>query len=143
MNFFIHTVLISITLTRCAIPSNIRWVISDIQDSHSVACQKNNLDIYIPTVNAPTWNYYTLKYVVEELLKKNLSANSGIKSCCATGLWCNLNNECSTAGFGDTFSNFGWINNDNYAYPVYTCISENIRAMKYQISINESLSNNS
>ena len=73
------------------------------------------------------WNTSRLRQVVVGQLgltvDKNTSA-SGLKGCCAPGLWCSANTgKCFTQGFGSQFVNGEWLVGNTDARPVVACYS--------------------
>lgn len=102
---------------------DIHWVLAQIGETQSTACARNNYDPLNSDLHVINWNETVLNDVVGNVLQLNVStggSNSyGLVGCCAPGLWCK-NGLCFTQGFGQ-FSNFGWLQSDSTAVPVYTC----------------------
>jgi len=116
--------LIYITLAPLVegLPQNATWVIAESGETQIQACTRINLaPLYMGDIDL-VWNTSSLQSVVNLLNRKSYSENGGLDGCCAPGLWCD-DETCFTQGFGNFFSNYGWLNNNTVAHPVYTCLT--------------------
>lgn len=122
-------------LASTGLSSDVVWV-------HAGSSTAGHADTCLSARLSPTdelfqilWDVNVFNGVVADLNMKS----SGLKGCCAAGLWC-LNGTCFTQGYG-VFMNHGPLINST-AVPVYTCFNRNSAEPSPQI-LSASFSNGS
>lgn len=105
---------------------NIMYKLAIVGESQATTCLRNKL-LPVPKsfIYDSNWNYTTFNAVVKSL-NQSISFNSryGIKGCCAPGMWCDKTG-CFTQSYG-SFANFGFLNGNSEARPVYSCYSSSV-----------------
>jgi hypothetical protein len=107
--------------------NSISFIPANSFQGHAQTCLLHNLQpLQLSSFIVPgfSWNASTVSYVVMVLLGKSLfsSSSQGLTGCCAPGLWCKKDtNQCFTSSFGSSFSNYGWLTNDNNSVPYFSC----------------------
>jgi hypothetical protein len=112
-----------ISLQGVTLAENIEWVVANVGESQVESCSRLGRNpLYMDEVSYP-WNASNFRTVVVDILNRtllNTEEEYGADGCCAPGLWCTPDG-CFTQGYADRFSNYGWLNANSNAKPVYTC----------------------
>ena len=93
-------------------------------EGHEKTCSRN-LGLPVPKsyIYPVSWNFAALVAVSHSLNRSiTSSAHYGIKGCCSPGMWCD-ESGCFTHSYG-IFANFGWLNDNIYSVPVFSCFLE-------------------
>lgn len=116
--------------------SSIFYTIAKNGDSHFQTCSRKKLFI-VPKnyIYSTIWNYKTFQSILLRLNRQeSIPSVNGIKNCCASGMWCDATG-CFTQSFGSQFVNYGWLNNDNNSYPVYSCYNKSTSSTSKRSSV--------
>ena len=103
---------------------SVDWIVAQDFESHASTCARVNMNPFNMADYPLVWNFENFNYIVTTVLNTTIDTTNGneygINGCCAPGLWCS-DNGCFTQGFGESFSNYGWLNNATSILPVFTC----------------------
>jgi hypothetical protein len=125
---FLFSISFSSSVSPLLVPFNsISFIPANNFQAHAQTCLLHNLEpLQVSSFIVPgfSWNASTVSFVVTTLLGKSLlsSSSQGLFGCCASGLWCKRDSDqCFTSSFGSSFSNYGWLTNDNNSVPYFSC----------------------